>query len=106
MVTLKRYLGLCINTGLPRKKNIESYWSNKNPSQTTPFFAFTMPFRKFAMMQRFLHVGALDCPTRGQPGFDPWSKVRPVLDAVNFTFKKYFVPRKGLSIDESMIGMQ
>lgn len=27
----------------------------------------------------------------GQPNFDPWNKVRPVLDAVNQTFKMYFV---------------
>ena len=40
------------------------------PSQPH-FFAFTMPFRKFAMMQRFLHVGALDCPARGQPELLP-----------------------------------
>ena len=54
----------------------------------------------------FCGFSSLDCPARGQPGFDPWRKVRPVLDAMNFTFKKYFVPRKYLSIDESMIGMK
>ena len=77
---LKRYIGLCINMGLIRKKNVEDYWSKKNPSQATPYFAFVMPFRKFAMMQRFLHVGPLVTPAHGQDGFDPWSKVRPVLD--------------------------
>ena len=103
---LKRYLGLCINMGLIRKKNVEDYWSKKHPSQATPFFAFVMPFRKFAMMQRFLHVGALDAPVRGQPGFDPWNKVRPVLDAINVTFKRYFLAPQHISIDESMVGMK
>jgi len=37
------------NMGLIRKKNVEDYWSKKHPSQATPFFAFVMPFRKFAM---------------------------------------------------------
>ena len=106
MTTLKRYLGLCINTGILRKKNIALYWSKKFASQSTPFFPAVMPFRKFEMMQRFLHVGALDTPARGQPGFDPWSKVRPVLDSVNHTFKKYFVPPQHVSIDESMVGMK
>ena len=104
--SLKRYIGLCINMGLIRKKNIEEYWSKKNPCQATPFFAFVMPFRKFAMIQRCLRVGALDTPARGQPGFDPWSKVRPVLDAVNVTFKKHYVAPRYLSIDESMVGMK
>ena len=104
--SLKRYIGLCINMGLIRKKNIEEYWSKKNPCKATLFFAFVMPFRKFAMMQRCLHVGAMDTPARGQPGFDPWSKVRPVLDAVNATFKKHYVVPRYLSIDESMVGMK
>ena len=90
MTSLKRYLGLCMNTGLLQKKNVAWYWSKKFISQSTPFFAAVTPFCKFQMIQRFLHVGALDTPARGQPGFDPWSKVRPVLDSVNLTFKKYF----------------
>ena len=106
MTSLKRYLGLCLNTGLIRKKNVAWYWSKKFLSQSTPFFAAVMPFRKFQMIQRFLHVGALDTPARGQPGFDPWSKVRPVLDSENITFKKYFVPPQHVSIDESMVGMK
>ena len=74
MTTLKRYLGLCINTGILRK-NVTWYWSNKFASQSNPFFPAVMPFRKFEMMQHFLHVGALDTPAHGQPGFDPWSKM-------------------------------
>lgn len=38
--------------------------------------------------------------------FDPWNKVRSVLDAVNGTFKRHFVPPQHLSIDESMVGMK
>lgn len=36
MTTLKRYLGLCINTGILRKKNVALYWSKKFASQSTP----------------------------------------------------------------------
>lgn len=57
-------------------------------------------------MQRFLHVGTLETPARGQPGFDPWNKVRPVLDALNMTFKQYCVAPQHVSIDESMIRMK
>ena len=83
MVNLKRYLGLCINTGLIKKKNVKDYWSRKNPSQYTPFFASVMSYRLFSFIQRVLHVGPIDAPARGQPNFDPWSKVRPVLDTIN-----------------------
>ena len=30
----------------------------------------------------------MDVPARGQPEFDPWNKVPPVLDIINVTFKK------------------
>ena len=42
---------------------------------------------------------------QGQPGLDPWRKVRPVLDELN-SFKYYFVPPQYISIDESMVGMK
>ena len=61
---------------------------------------------KFAMMQRFFHVGTVDTPACGQPGFDPCYEVQPVLDSVNLMFKKYFVPLQHISIDESMVGMK
>ena len=106
MVNLKRYLGLCINTGLIKKKNVKDYWSRKNPSQYTPFFASVMSYRLFSFIQRVLHVGPIDAPARGQPNFDPWSKVRPVLDTINATFKTHFTPPQHVSIDESMVGMK
>ena len=70
LVTLKRYLGLCLNTGLLRKENVQDYLSKKNMLQLTPFFAADMPLRQFVMMQRYLHIGAMDMPARGQPGFE------------------------------------
>ena len=84
---LKKYIGLCINMGLVRKKNVKDYWAQKYPSQYVPFFASVMPLHKFSMFSRLLHVGVTNAPVQGQPGFDPWNKVRPVLDALNAKFK-------------------
>ena len=50
--------------GLLRKENVEDYLSKKNPSQSTPYFATVVPLRQFAMMQRYLHVGAMDEESR------------------------------------------
>ena len=87
---LKKFLGLCINSGLLRKKNMKAYWSRKSVSQSTPFFATVMPYRT----------------ARGQPAFDPWDKGRPVLDSMNSTFKKHYMSPQFISIDESMVGMK
>ncbi|KAI0220882.1 hypothetical protein LSAT2_027653 [Lamellibrachia satsuma] len=106
MSAMKKYLGLSINMGLIRKKNVKDYWSTKYPSQSTPFFRSVMLYNKFMLLSRLLHVGELDAPVHGQPNFDPWNKVCPVLNAVNATFKRHFVPPQYLSIDESMVGMK
>ena len=106
LTTLKQYLGLCINMGLLHKKNAKDYWSRRNQCQDTPFFARVMSYCMFALLQRVLHVGVTNPPTQGQPGFDPWSKVCPLLDALNASFKTYFVPPQHVSIDESMVGMK
>ena len=103
---LKKYIGLCINMGLVRKKNVKDYWAQKYPSQYVPFFASVMPLHKFSMFSRLLHVGVTNPPVQGQPGFDPWNKVRPVLDALNAQFKVHYVPPQHVSIDESMVGMK
>ena len=106
LVNLKKFLGLCLNSGLLRKKNMKAYWSRKSVSQSTPFFATVMPYRMFALFQRVLHVGPIDAPARGQPAFDPWDKVRPVLDSVNSTFNRHYTAPQFISIDESMVGMK
>ena len=80
---LKKYIGLCINMGFVRKKNIKDYWAQTYPSQYVPFFASVRPF---SMFSRLLHVSETNAPIQGQPGCDPWNKVRPVLDAQKAKF--------------------
>ena len=106
MTNLKKFFGLCINMGLVRKKNVADYWSKSRPATYVPFFATVMSFRLFAFISRVLHAGDPDAPVRGQDGFEPWSKVRPVLDAANLAFKIHYVPPQHVSIDESMVGMK
>ena len=103
---LEKVSGTVSHSGLLRKKNMKTYWSRKSVSQSTPFFATVIPYRMFALFQRVLHVGPIDAPARGQPAFDPWDKVRPVLDSVNSTFKQHYTSPQFISIDESMVGMK
>eukprot|EP00745_Piridium_sociabile_P033917 TRINITY_DN58298_c0_g2_i4.p1 TRINITY_DN58298_c0_g2~~TRINITY_DN58298_c0_g2_i4.p1 ORF type:complete len:699 (+),score=112.90 TRINITY_DN58298_c0_g2_i4:68-2164(+) len=105
VVDMKKCIGLSLNMGLLRKKELASYWSSK-PSQQTPFFNATMPQRLFLLMTRMFHVNDVHQPARGEEGFDPWHKVRPVLDHMNRACKQYYVPSREISIDESMIGMK
>lgn len=42
----------------------------------------------------------------GQPGYDPWSKVRYLFVHLNKMFKFYFVAGQNVCIDESLVGMK
>lgn len=71
------------------------------------FYRTQMSYNRFCLINRFLHLSDSSMqPARGDINFDPWYKVRPVLDHLNRMFKRYFTPYKMISIDESMIGMK
>ncbi|KAK3797152.1 hypothetical protein RRG08_060496 [Elysia crispata] len=66
-----------------------------------------MPSNIWALIDRMLHVNDItrEIP-RGQDGFDPWTKVKAVLDKVNESAIHFYLPSQNISIDESMIGMK
>ena len=106
MSELKKYLGLLLNMGLVPKKKKMDFWSTSRPI-ATPFFNEIMASNAWALIDRMLHVNDITTEVeRGQPGFDPWIKVRAVLDKVNGSAIKFYVPSRNISIDESMIGMK
>ena len=103
---LKQYVGLLLNMGLTHKKVRDSYWTTRK-SQVTPYFGSIMPVDEFNIISRMLHLNNLETEiARGQEGYDPWCKVRVMLDTVNQKSKLHYIPSQNLSIDESMIGMK
>ncbi|XP_060782714.1 piggyBac transposable element-derived protein 4-like [Neoarius graeffei] len=103
---MKKYIGLCINMGLIKKK-MSDYWSKRYSSQDTPFFRRIMSKNRFFLISRMFHLNDNDNRRqRGDENFDPWHKVRPVMDHLNTKFKHHYIPSRDLSIDESMIGMK
>lgn len=66
-----------------------------------------MSYNRFVLINSFFHLSDNEeAAGRGEPGFDPWSKLRPVLDSLNAKFKLYFVPEQLVCVDESMVGMK
>ena len=103
---LRQYFGLLLNMGLIDKKSAQGYWTTR-PSQITPFFGTVMSFNLFSLISRMLHISDVTREKkRGEIGFDPWCKVRPLLDQFNAAAKQYYTPSQQVSIDESMIGMK
>lgn len=86
-------------------KNITGYWDTRE-SQSHPFFAKTMSYNKFAFILWNLQLTTHNGHPRGHPEFDHWFKVRYLLDHLNRSFKKYFVPGQNVCLDESLIGLK
>jgi hypothetical protein len=56
-------------------------------------------------MMAMLHVVNNDNHVpRGQPGYDPLFKIRPVLDHMILTFETVYRPQQRVTVDEGMIG--
>ena len=101
-----KYVGLLLNIGLTKKKSLSAYWTVR-PSQATPFYSSVMAYDLFILISRMLHLNnIMDEKERGDEGFDPWCKVRWLLDHINHVSKHHYIPSRNISIDESMIGMK
>ena len=62
-----------------------------------------MPRNRYQLLNSFLHFNDnAEQVARGQPGFDPLFKVRPLIDISMPTYQQHFHPRAQLSVDESL----
>ncbi|XP_054274637.1 piggyBac transposable element-derived protein 4-like [Macrosteles quadrilineatus] len=105
VIELKKFFAILINMGLTVKNNVRHYWDTRS-SQCCPFYGKQMTVNRFALISSFLHMTpARDVP-RDNPNYDPWLKVRWLLDHVNSRFKRHFVASQDVCIDESLIGMK
>ncbi|XP_054260166.1 piggyBac transposable element-derived protein 4-like [Macrosteles quadrilineatus] len=102
---MKKYIALVINMGLIGKKNLIDYW-DQSFSQRVPFFPEIMSRNRFQAISSMFHLTSEPFIAKGEPGYDPWQKIRKLLDHLNDAFKRHFVPSQNLAIDESMIGMK
>lgn len=103
---MKKFFSLIINMGIDKRNDIVDYWSTKK-SLYTPFFSDTMSVNRFQLISSMFRITATQpLIQRGQQGYDPWNKVRPLLDHINKAMKNHFIPYQNISIDESLIGMK
>ncbi|XP_068232203.1 piggyBac transposable element-derived protein 4-like [Palaemon carinicauda] len=103
---MKKFLALSLLMGLIKVQDIKDFWSTFR-STRIPFYGETMPRDEYLLISRFLHLNdnTLNKP-RGDPQYDPWFRVRPLLDSSNKLFKDHYNLQQTISLDESMIGMR
>ncbi len=69
------------------------------------WFSTVMTPSKYFKISKYLHmVDLTKQKKRGEDGYDPMYKVRPMIIKLSETFEKYYRPRRELAIDEMMIG--
>lgn len=101
---LLAFIGLNIAMGMLRLPQVHDYWST-NEILATPWFVSIMARDCFFIILRFLHlVDSTKQKSKGEEGYDPLYKVRPLIDHLAAVFPKYYQPSCYLSIDEMMIG--
>lgn len=100
---MKKFFGLTVVMGLVPKPKLELYWS-QCPETSTPYIPSIMSRNRYQILNSMLHFTDNDTiVARGQPGYDPLAKVRPVLDQVMKRSVSGYLPEKELSVDEHAV---
>ena len=73
--------------GIVKKPSYASYWERKRNVTETPGFAETMSRNRFQLTLIYLHCNNDTAVERGQPGFGPLHKVKPVIIVFTRTFE-------------------
>ena len=106
LAELKRFLALIIIMGLISFPSIEDCWVTSWPFATFTFSSI-MSRDRFSLLLRFLHLNdSTKYIPKGQPGYDPLYKLRPLVDPLIANFKAAFNLGREIAVDEGMIGFK
>ena len=98
---LQAFLGMNIAMGLLRLPQVRDYWGTGS-ILSVPWFPSIMPRDSFFQILRYLHlVHTSTQKKKGEEGYDPLFKVRPLFDHLSGVFPRYYQPFRCLSIDET-----
>jgi len=93
---IKTLIAAVIFMGMYRHPDLKSYWSH---DARAPFISAIFPNRdRFLHLYRAFYIN----PTKKNP-HDPLWHVRPLLDALSYSFPTHYSPSRVLVVDESMV---
>ena len=100
---MKEFIAIIIAMGLVQHQDLQDYWSTDVILQT-PFFRSVMTRNRFLLILSFFHLNDnTTAVPKGQDGYDPVHKVRPVYDMFRSAYPAIYSPGQNLSLDEGMI---
>ena len=103
---MRAFLAINIIFGIRQLPRLWCYWS-EDVRYRDPFVSSIMTIARFKNLSRYFHCRDTSRqPQRGDDGYDPLYKVRNILTKTKETFKRFFIPRRELSVDECMVGFK
>lgn len=100
---MKLFIFINFMFGIHRLPEVQMYWST-DPLLRVPAVADVMSRNRFNKLNQYFHLNNNhDAVQKGNPGYDPLFKVRPLLDLVHGNSTKHYHPGQDISIDEAMI---
>ena len=100
---MKLFIFINFMFGIHRMPETSMYWSS-DPLLRVPAIADVMSRNRFQKLSQYFHLSDNSkAVPKGQPGYDPLYKVRPLLDLVMENSHTHYNPGRDISIDEAMI---
>ena len=88
--------------GVIHYPRIEDYWVKTWPFGTNGFSRI-MTTDRFFVILKFIHLNG---KRKGEPGYDPLFKIRPLLRPLLSNFQFAYNPSRELAVDESMVSFK
>ena len=100
---IKKFFAIIIHMSLLRKSSLRDYWSLRPIIHTPYASSVAMSRDRFLALLTMFHLNNNDArAARGQPGFDPLFKIRPVIDTLITKFQDTYTPEEQMTIDEAI----
>ena len=97
---LQAYMGFMILMGIVHLPSIYDYWKKDDYSPVASLISRDRFFELYHYLH-FANNSSLSPP--GDPGYDKFGKIRPVMERLREVFRTVYYPHKNVSVDEAMI---
>ena len=99
---LRKFFGIIFHTSVSQKPHISDHWSKKAVISCN-FCPNLMSRDRFLLILRNFHINDNSSEKKkGEPGYDPLHKIRPLVDKVRLRFQQAYQPAEDITIDEGM----
>ena len=100
---MRAYVGLLLFMSVCQLPSVKLYWSEGLPTYN-PWVASVMTKNRFQELASFFHlIDSTKAKPKGEAGYDPLYKVRPIISLTQETFSQNYHPAAAITVDEAMI---